>query len=62
MLEPGDHGSTFAGGAVVTAAAIAALDVLEDPALLARVRDLGERLRGAPGGAAGRARRSAAAG
>jgi predicted acetylornithine/succinylornithine family transaminase len=44
VLQPGDHGSTFAGGAVVTAAAHAALDVLEDPALHARVRELGERL------------------
>jgi predicted acetylornithine/succinylornithine family transaminase len=44
VLQPGDHGSTFAGGAVVTAAANAALDVLEDPALHARVRDLGERI------------------
>jgi acetylornithine/N-succinyldiaminopimelate aminotransferase len=44
VLQPGDHGSTFAGGPVVTAAAHAALDVLEDPALHARVRDLGERL------------------
>jgi acetylornithine/succinyldiaminopimelate/putrescine aminotransferase len=44
VLQPGDHGSTFAGGALVTAAAHAALDVLEDPALHARVRELGERL------------------
>jgi acetylornithine/N-succinyldiaminopimelate aminotransferase len=44
VLQPGDHGSTFAGGAVVTAAAHAALDVLEEPALHARVRDLGERI------------------
>ena len=44
VLQPGDHGSTFAGGAVVAAAANAALDVLEDPDLHARVRDLGERL------------------
>ena len=44
VLQPGDHGSTFAGGAVVAAAANAALDVLEDPELHARVRDLGERL------------------
>jgi predicted acetylornithine/succinylornithine family transaminase len=43
-LQPGDHGSTFAGGAVVTAAAHAALDVLEDPQLHARARELGERL------------------
>jgi acetylornithine/succinyldiaminopimelate/putrescine aminotransferase len=44
-LAPGDHGSTFGGGPLVAAAANAALDVLEDPALLARVRALGERLR-----------------
>jgi acetylornithine/N-succinyldiaminopimelate aminotransferase len=44
VLEPGDHGSTFAGGPLVTAAAHAALDVLEDPALHARVRELGTRL------------------
>jgi acetylornithine/N-succinyldiaminopimelate aminotransferase len=43
-LQPGDHGSTFAGGPVVAAAAHAALDVLEDPALHARARELGERL------------------
>ena len=45
VLQPGDHGSTFAGGPVVAAAANAALDVLEDPALHARVNELGERLR-----------------
>jgi acetylornithine/N-succinyldiaminopimelate aminotransferase len=45
-FAPGDHGSTFAGGPVVCAAALAALDVLLDEALLARVRDLGELLRG----------------
>src|SRR5918912_2712890 len=44
VLQPGDHGSTFAGGPVVAAAAHAALDVLEDPQLHARVRELGERL------------------
>jgi len=44
-LRPGDHGSTFAGGPVVAAAALAALEVTDDPVLLARVRDLGERLR-----------------
>jgi acetylornithine/N-succinyldiaminopimelate aminotransferase len=43
-LQPGDHGSTFAGGPVVTAAAHAALDLLEDPRLHARARELGERL------------------
>jgi predicted acetylornithine/succinylornithine family transaminase len=44
-FAPGDHGSTFAGGPVVCAAALAALDVLLDEALLARVRELGELLR-----------------
>jgi len=44
VLAPGDHGSTFAGGPVVAAAALAALDVTDDPALLARVRELGPRL------------------
>jgi acetylornithine/N-succinyldiaminopimelate aminotransferase len=45
VFEPGEHGSTFAGGPLVAAAANAAFDVLEDPALLASVRELGERLR-----------------
>ena len=44
VLEPGDHGSTFAGGPVVAAAALAVLDVLDDPALLRRVRELGRTL------------------
>src|SRR5439155_11647794 len=39
VFAPGDHGSTFAGGPVVAAAAHAALDVLDDPALLASVRE-----------------------
>jgi len=43
-LRPGDHGSTFGGGPLVAAAALAALDVTEDPALLAGVRELGQRL------------------
>lgn len=45
VFAPGDHGSTFAGGPLVAAAANAAFEVLEDPALLASVRELGERLR-----------------
>lgn len=44
VLEPGDHGSTFAGGPVACVAALAVLDVLDDPALLERVRELGVRL------------------
>jgi predicted acetylornithine/succinylornithine family transaminase len=45
VLEPGDHGSTFAGGPIAAAAANAVLDVVEDPELLADVRAKGERLR-----------------
>jgi acetylornithine/N-succinyldiaminopimelate aminotransferase len=45
VLEPGDHGSTFAGGPVATAAALAVLDIVDDPALLRHVRELGERMR-----------------
>jgi acetylornithine/N-succinyldiaminopimelate aminotransferase len=45
VLEAGDHGSTFAGGAVASAAALAVLDLVDDPALLRNVRELGARLR-----------------
>jgi acetylornithine/succinyldiaminopimelate/putrescine aminotransferase len=41
VLAPGDHGSTFAGGPVVAVAALAALALVDDPALLARVREHG---------------------
>jgi acetylornithine/N-succinyldiaminopimelate aminotransferase len=41
VLELGDHGSTFAGGPVATAAALAVLDLVDDPVLLRRVRELG---------------------
>jgi acetylornithine/N-succinyldiaminopimelate aminotransferase len=44
VLRAGDHGSTFAGGPVVCAAALVALEICSDPELLARVRLLGERL------------------
>jgi acetylornithine/succinyldiaminopimelate/putrescine aminotransferase len=44
VFAPGDHGSTFAGGPVVSAAAHAALDVIDDERLLAAVREQGERL------------------
>ncbi len=44
VLQPGDHGSTFAGGPVVCAAALAALELTDAPGLLARVRELGSRL------------------
>jgi predicted acetylornithine/succinylornithine family transaminase len=45
VLEAGDHGSTFAGGPVASAAALAVLEIVDDPALLRRVRELGARLR-----------------
>jgi acetylornithine/N-succinyldiaminopimelate aminotransferase len=41
VLAPGDHGSTFAGGPVVATAALAALELTDDPALLGRVGELG---------------------
>ncbi len=44
-LQPGDHGSTFAGGPVPAAAALAVLDVIDDPDLLASVVERGEHLR-----------------
>jgi acetylornithine/N-succinyldiaminopimelate aminotransferase len=44
VLEPGDHGSTFAGGPVVAAAANAVLDVLTEPGFLAAVTERGCRL------------------
>ena len=44
VLGGGDHGSTFAGAPIVAAAALAALEVIDDPALLRRVRELGARL------------------
>ncbi len=43
VFEPGDHGSTFAGGPVGAAAALAALDLLGEPELLASVRATGGR-------------------
>jgi acetylornithine/N-succinyldiaminopimelate aminotransferase len=44
VLQPGDHGSTFAGGPVVAASALAALELTDDPQLLGRVGELGQRL------------------
>lgn len=45
VLEPGDHGSTFAGGPLACVAALAVLEIVDDPALLRRVRELGLQLR-----------------
>ena len=47
VLERGDHGSTFAGGAVVAAAALAVLEIVDDPALLRGVREKGAAFRDA---------------
>jgi predicted acetylornithine/succinylornithine family transaminase len=44
VLSPGDHGSTFAGGPVIAAAALAALALTDDAGLLARVRERGLQL------------------
>jgi acetylornithine/succinyldiaminopimelate/putrescine aminotransferase len=45
-LQPGDHGSTFAGGPLACAAALEALDICSAPDLLAAVVQLGDRLTG----------------
>ncbi|HEV7584398.1 MAG TPA: acetylornithine/succinylornithine family transaminase [Solirubrobacteraceae bacterium] len=47
VLRPGDHGSTFAGGPLVATAALAALELTDDPELLREVRALGGRLEAA---------------
>ncbi len=45
VFQPGDHGSTFAGGPVIASAALAALEICSEPELLRRVGELGERLK-----------------
>jgi predicted acetylornithine/succinylornithine family transaminase len=44
VFQPGDHGSTFAGGPTVAAAALQALELTADPGLLAAVVEHGRRL------------------
>jgi acetylornithine/N-succinyldiaminopimelate aminotransferase len=44
VLGPGEHGSTFAGGPLVSRAALVALELCSDPELLERVNRLGARL------------------
>jgi len=44
VLEPGDHGSTFAGGPVIAAAANAVLDVVTEDGFLDGVRERGDLL------------------
>jgi acetylornithine/N-succinyldiaminopimelate aminotransferase len=43
-FQPGDHGSTFAGGPLVSSAALVALEICSEPELLSRVGELGVRL------------------
>jgi acetylornithine aminotransferase len=45
VFTPGSHGSTFGGNLVTAAGAVAAVEALADPKLLAHVADLGQRLR-----------------
>ncbi|HZK48099.1 MAG TPA: aminotransferase class III-fold pyridoxal phosphate-dependent enzyme, partial [Thermoleophilia bacterium] len=46
VIVAGDHGSTFGGGPVVAAAALAVLDLVEGDGLFAAVEDAGARLEG----------------
>jgi acetylornithine aminotransferase len=45
LLQPGHHGTTFGGGPVPCAAALAVLDTIASEGLLPRVAALGDRLR-----------------
>jgi acetylornithine/N-succinyldiaminopimelate aminotransferase len=45
VLEPGDHGSTFAAGPLAATAALRVLEIVDDPELLRAVREHGARLR-----------------
>jgi acetylornithine aminotransferase len=44
LLRPGDHGTTFGGGPVVCAAALAVLDTITEQGLLESVKTVGARL------------------
>jgi acetylornithine/N-succinyldiaminopimelate aminotransferase len=44
VFQPGDHGSTFAGGPLACAVAVAAVGVLDDPDLRRHVESAGARL------------------
>lgn len=43
-IQPGDHGSTFAGGLLVAGVALAVLERIRQPAFLANVREVGDYL------------------
>ncbi len=53
-FAPGDHASTFGGGPIPCAAALAVLSIIEEEDLLANARVQGERLRAAISGLAAR--------
>ena len=44
VLAPGDHGSTFAAGPVAASAAMAVIDLIDQPEMLRRIRSLGTTL------------------
>ena len=44
LFQPGDHGSTFGGNPVTTAAGLAAIEVIESKMLLSKVKQQGEYL------------------
>ncbi len=53
LLTAGQHGTTFGGNPVATAAALATLHVLENQDIMAHVRGMGEHLRAGLAGIAG---------
>jgi acetylornithine/succinyldiaminopimelate/putrescine aminotransferase len=45
VLQPGDHGSTFAGGPLAASVALTVLELVDHPELLRAVRETGAGLR-----------------
>lgn len=46
LLQPGNHGTTFGGNPVATAAGLAVIDAIESEGLLQNARSVGDQLRG----------------